>query len=94
MCLTGILYVKCSCCRVDPDSTLHKDLMQLRGQEGTDHVLLNMTFTVSDISAFEWFIVLCCLILLIPSSKVKYKKVVFSSARVSCLWFLYGWLEV
>ena len=34
-------------CRVDPDSTLHKDLMQLRGQEGTDHVLLNMTFTVS-----------------------------------------------
>lgn len=31
--------------RVDPDSTLHKDLMQLRGQEGTDHVLLNMTFT-------------------------------------------------
>lgn len=34
-------------CRVDPDSTLHKDLMQLRGQEGTDHVSLNMTFTVS-----------------------------------------------
>lgn len=33
--------------RVDPDSTLHKDLMQLRGQEGTDHVSLNMTFTVS-----------------------------------------------
>ncbi|XP_078376677.1 ubiquitin-conjugating enzyme E2 Q2-like isoform X2 [Oculina patagonica] len=31
--------------RVDPDSTLHKDLMQLRGQEGTDHVTLNMTFT-------------------------------------------------
>lgn len=31
--------------RVDPDSTLHKDLMQLRGQEGTDHVSLNMTFT-------------------------------------------------
>lgn len=31
--------------RVDPDSTLHKDLMQLKGQEGTDHVLLNMTFT-------------------------------------------------
>ena len=33
--------------RVDPDSTLHKDLVQLRGQEGTDHVSLNMTFTVS-----------------------------------------------
>jgi len=31
--------------RVDPDSTLHKDLMQLRGQDGTDHVSLNMTFT-------------------------------------------------
>lgn len=31
--------------RVDPDSTLHKDLMQLRGQEGTDHVTLNMSFT-------------------------------------------------
>lgn len=31
--------------RVDPDSTLHRDLMQLKGQEGTDHVLLNMTFT-------------------------------------------------
>jgi len=31
--------------RVDPDSTLHKDLMQLRGQEGIDHVSLNMTFT-------------------------------------------------
>lgn len=31
--------------RVDPDSTLHKDLMQLKAQEETDHVLLNMTFT-------------------------------------------------
>ena len=37
----------CVYCRVDPDSTLHKDLMQLGGQEGTDHVSLNMTFTVS-----------------------------------------------
>ena len=35
--------------RVDPDSTLHRDLMQLKGQEGTDHVLLNMTFTVSEV---------------------------------------------
>ncbi|CAH3021679.1 unnamed protein product, partial [Porites evermanni] len=31
--------------RFDPDSTLHKDLMQLKAQEETDHVLLNMTFT-------------------------------------------------
>ncbi|XP_074637109.1 ubiquitin-conjugating enzyme E2 Q2-like isoform X2 [Acropora palmata] len=35
----------CGLKRVDPDSTLHRDLMQLKGQEGTDHVLLNMTFT-------------------------------------------------
>ena len=34
---------------MDPDSTLHRDLMQLKGQEGTDHVLLNMTFTVSEV---------------------------------------------
>ena len=44
-----LLFVAGICCRVDPDSTLHKDLMQLRGQDGTDHVSLNMTFTVSKI---------------------------------------------
>ena len=42
-------YVLPCASRVDPDSTLHRDLMQLKGQEGTDHVLLNMTFTVSEV---------------------------------------------
>lgn len=33
--------------RVDLDSILYKDFMQLRGQEGIDYVLLNMIFIVS-----------------------------------------------
>ena len=47
--MTKNLWCAFICCRVDPDSTLHKDLMQLKAQEETDHVLLNMTFTVSNI---------------------------------------------
>ena len=35
--------------RVDPDSTLHKDMLQLKKEEGIDYILLNITFTVSSI---------------------------------------------
>ncbi|XP_032229964.1 ubiquitin-conjugating enzyme E2 Q2 [Nematostella vectensis] len=31
--------------RVDPESVLHKDMVQIEKQEGIDHILLNMTFT-------------------------------------------------
>lgn len=49
MVLIYSMYWRITFSRVDPDSTLHRDLMQLKGQEGTDHVLLNMTFTVSEV---------------------------------------------
>ncbi|XP_031574132.1 ubiquitin-conjugating enzyme E2 Q2-like [Actinia tenebrosa] len=31
--------------RVDPESTLHKDMIQLKKQEGLDHIHLNLSFT-------------------------------------------------
>lgn len=31
--------------KVDPDSTLHKDMVQLKKEEGIDYILLNITFT-------------------------------------------------
>ena len=35
--------------RVDPDSSLHKDLIQLKNKGGKGNITLNMTFTVSEI---------------------------------------------
>lgn len=33
-------------CRVDPDSQLSNDMIQLKEREGKDHILLNFTFKV------------------------------------------------
>ena len=34
-------------CRVDPDSQLSNDMIQLKEKEGKDHILLNFTYKVN-----------------------------------------------